>query len=406
MTLRITKVKYVILGAGPSGLSLAHALKELGEDSFLVLEKEAKPGGLCRSEEVDGSPLDIGGGHFLDTKRKQVLAFLFKFLPESAWQEYGRISQIFLRGAYIDYPLEANLWQLPLEDQVDFLESISQAGCVQGLPEADTFEEWISWKLGKRIAAEYMLPYNRKIWSIGLNQLGTYWLYKLPDVSFRETLQSCLQNRAMGAMPAHANFLYPQQYGYGKVWELMGEALGDKLLLNTPVTKIDLAEKIINGCIQADVIITSIPWTQWPKFAELPEAVQGHVEDLHYSSIDVDYFPETLATKAHWIYDPDEQLSYHRILCRSNFCTGSRGYWTETNSKRAEGHSSARYHNEYSYPLNTKGKPEAISQILSWAEANGIYGLGRWGTWEHMNSDVAVENALNFASQLVQHRGL
>ena len=58
------KVKYLILGAGPSGLSFANRLKQLGEKSFLVVEKEKEAGGLCRTEIVDDSPLDIGGDIF------------------------------------------------------------------------------------------------------------------------------------------------------------------------------------------------------------------------------------------------------------------------------------------------------------------------------------------------------
>ena len=33
-------MKYLILGAGPSGLTFANRLKQMGESSFLVLEKE------------------------------------------------------------------------------------------------------------------------------------------------------------------------------------------------------------------------------------------------------------------------------------------------------------------------------------------------------------------------------
>ena len=43
------KVKYLILGAGPAGLTFANRLKQSGEDSFLVVEKETEAGGLCRS---------------------------------------------------------------------------------------------------------------------------------------------------------------------------------------------------------------------------------------------------------------------------------------------------------------------------------------------------------------------
>ena len=71
------KVKYLILGAGPAGLTFANMLRLRGETSFLVLEKEAQAGGLCRSVNVDGSPFDIGGGHFLDVRRPKVNEFLF-----------------------------------------------------------------------------------------------------------------------------------------------------------------------------------------------------------------------------------------------------------------------------------------------------------------------------------------
>ena len=64
--------RLLILGAGPAGLSLAHALLDRGFRDFLVLEKEEVPGGLCRSEVVDGAPLDVCGGHFVDVRRPAV----------------------------------------------------------------------------------------------------------------------------------------------------------------------------------------------------------------------------------------------------------------------------------------------------------------------------------------------
>ncbi len=391
---------YVILGAGPTGLSVAHALWKLGEDSFLLLEQESLPGGLCRSEDVDKKPLDIGGGHFLDVKRVEVLDLLFRFLPHSEWQEYTRISRINLWGKEIDYPLEANLWQLPITDQLDFLESIARAGCVSGSPAPEAFDEWIIWKLGDRIAEEYMLPYNRKIWSTELNELGTYWLYKLPDVSFRETLQSCLEGKLLGSLPAHGTFLYPKEYGYGEVWRRMGESLGEKLLTSTPVTSIDIENRIINSEFCAKKIISTIPWTIWPKVASVPESIISQISRLRHVAIDVDYHPDTLTSNSHWIYEPDERLAHHRILCRNNFCRGSKGYWTETNAKRASVKGEFHYRNEYAYPLNTKDKPKAIADILFWAEQNHIIGLGRWGAWEHMNSDVAVEAGIAAAEQI------
>ena len=400
------KKKFVILGAGPSGLTLAHALLDGGysPDDIVVVEKQAVAGGLCRSEVVDGSPLDIGGGHFLDVKRKDVLDFVFRFMPREEWNLYDRISKIRIRGLEVDHPLEANLWQFPSEVQADYLESIAQAGCVRGEVMPESFAEWINWKLGELISHEYMLPYNRKIWSMDPDQLGTYWLYKLPNVSFRDTLMSCLEGKPMGALPAHGTFLYPKEFGYGEVWKRMGEALGDSLITNCAVESIDLDTRTINGRWQADTIVTAIPWTLWPGYCELPKDIQTAIASLKNAPIDIDYHSETLDNNAHWIYEPDESISYHRLLLRSNFAHNARGYWTETNATRSSRTDSIRFHNEFAYPVNTIGKPEMVKKILAWGENNGIVGLGRWGLWEHMNSDVAVSEALIKGNQLIEER--
>jgi protoporphyrinogen oxidase len=338
-----------------------------------------------------------------------VLELLFRFMPREEWQEHRRVSKIRIRGIELDHPLEANLWQLPVADQIDFLESIAKAGCLRGQPKPEAFADWITWKLGECIAQEYMLPYNRKIWSMDPNALGTYWLYKLPDVSFRETLQSCLEHQPFGALPAHGTFLYPKDYGYGEVWQRMGRALGDKLHLGESLASVEPATRTVNGRYQAEVIVNSIPWTVWTQVGPMPEDVRQAVGKLVQVPIDVDYVAETLPSDSHWTYDPDESKSYHRILLRSNFCSGSRGYWTETNSVRAVGNGSSdgsggpgfRHRNEYAYPVNTLDKPAAVAQIAAWAKANRILPLGRWGQWEHMNSDVAVSLAISAADAAV-----
>lgn len=204
----------------------------------------------------------------------------------------------------------------------------------------------------------------------------------------------------MGALPAHGTFLYPKKFGYGELWRRMGEALGDSLLTNCAVENVDLAKRIVNRRWQAETIISTIPWTLWEAYCDLPKDVLGAIASLKNAPIDVDYHSETLSSAAHWIYEPDESISYHRLLLRSNFSAGARGYWTEANAIRSPKKDVVRFHNEFAYPINTLGKPEAVEKILDWGRGNGIIGLGRWGRWEHMNSDVAVAEALQMANGL------
>jgi len=238
-------MKYLILGAGPAGLTLANKLKQAGETSFILLEKEAEAGGLCRSVNVDGSPFDIGGGHFLDVRRPEVNEFLFQFMPEEEWDLYNRDSRIIVKGNVVNHPIEANIWQMVLEDQVEYLKSIAVAGCNLGTPMPKEFVDWIFWKLGSKVAEDYMIPYNQKMFSKELNELGTYWLEKLPNVSFEETLLSCLTKKAYGQQPGHAQFYYPKKYGYGELWLRMANAIKDNIICGVSVKGIDFDTRTV-----------------------------------------------------------------------------------------------------------------------------------------------------------------
>lgn len=399
------KVKYLILGAGPAGLSFANRIKQLGEDNYLVLDKESEAGGLCRSKDADGSPLDIGGGHFLDVRDKQVNEFLFGFMPEEEWNLYERDSQIDLGDFCVHHPLEANIWEMPQDEQIKYLKSIAVAGCNLDLPKPEEFVKWIDWKLGKQIAEKYMLPYNKKMFGEELNELGTYWLEKLPNVSFEETLLSCLNKQPYGTQPGHAKFYYPKKCGYGELWIRMADALQEKILYGNSIVELDFKNTSVTcsdgSKIQADYIITTIPWTSFEKIHNMPETLCEDIKKLKHTSVTVEYHSEKLDTDAHWIYYPDETLEYHRILVRSNFLPGAKGYWTETNTERYTAKEYDCYNNEYAYPLNTIDKPLIMSRLLKWAEENKVIGLGRWGEWQHYNSDVVVRKALDLANKIV-----
>ena len=65
--------EYIIIGAGVTGLTLCKKLREKGIDNILVLEKEKEAGGLCRTRNIDGHTLDIGGGHFFTRNIRECL---------------------------------------------------------------------------------------------------------------------------------------------------------------------------------------------------------------------------------------------------------------------------------------------------------------------------------------------
>lgn len=400
-------LKYLILGGGPAGLTFANKLFQAGETSFLLLEKENEAGGLCRSMDVDGAPLDIGGGHFLDVRRPEVNEFLFQFMPEDEWDLYNRDSRIDVEGNVINHPIEANIWQMGLEKQVEYLKSIAVAGCNIGTQMPEEFVDWIYWKLGDKIADTYMIPYNRKMFGENLNVLGTYWLEKLPNVSFEETLLSCLTKKAYGTQPGHAQFYYPKKYGYGELWHRMAEKIKPYINYNSAAKEIDLEKRCVvdvNGRkYEAETIVTTVPWMSFETIKGLPDDIIELIKTLKYSSVWIDYYPQNIDTEAQWIYYPDPELPYHRILVRHNFCPSSKGHWTETNADRAllkKEESEFSFLNEYAYPLNTLNKPITMKRLLDAAKSKSVYGLGRWGEHEHYNSDVTVKRAMDLFAML------
>lgn len=393
-------MKYLILGAGPAGLALANMLLDKGETSFLLLEKESCAGGLCRSEEIGGYPLDIGGGHFLDTRETWAQKYILRFMPKEEWNRYSRSTKIDMYGHIIDNPIEAHIWQLPIEQQVEYIKSVAYAGANLGEPIPEDFIGWVYWKLGKKIADSYMIPYNTKMFGKDFKRLGTYWLYKLPSVNFDETLLSCLEHRMHGKYPAHTEFYYPKKYGFGEVWRRMEERVKDHIEYGVRVYQIDCRNRIVNGKYQGECIVNSIPWTEFSEINHCTEIVKEYCRSLPYTSLEVRYFGEDIAEDFQWIYYPDLKVPYHRKFFRANFLTDSHGGFYETNVERAVPSEDWRYINEYAYPCNVIEKPKMIREILTEMHSYNIYGIGRWGEWEHLNADVVVGHAAKLMEEI------
>lgn len=401
-------MKYLILGAGVAGLTFATRLKQIrGEDSFLLLERNSEAGGLCRTVYIDGTPVDIGGGHILDVRRPHVTKFLFEFMPKDEWNYYVRDSRIELNGITVNHPLEANIWQFPLDEQVEYLESIAKAGCNSSAPMPKKFVDWIRWKLGDKIADEYMLPYNKKMFGENLDELGTYWLEKLPNVSFKETLMSCLTKKAYGKQPGHAKFYYPKKFGYSEVWLRMAQSISKHIEYGKKVSAIDFNSKTVTtsdgGKYTAEKIIVTIPWREFDDLNAMPTDLANDVQRLKHTAVQIKYFPENLDAQAQWTYFANPALLYHRIMYQHNFNTAWHGYWTETRKERVQGtlqDDVTTFLNDYAYPLNTIDKPEIMRKLLAWCRERNVYGLGRWGEHCHYNSDVTAELAMSLAEKI------
>jgi protoporphyrinogen oxidase len=405
---------FLIVGAGITGVSIARLLQMKGINNFLILEAETEAGGLCRTKSIDRHHLDIGGGHFLCTKYPQVYDFIFSHISKEEFNFYSRVSKIKLGNNLIDYPIESNLWQLPIKNQIDYLISALQAGEVIGKPEPSNYEEWICWKLGKKIADMYMLPYNKKIWGVEPEQMDIDWLHKIPRLDTREILESCLLQKSDDEkMPSHSGFYYPKEGGFQVIFDSIYNHVSKNTILSEKVYSLENCQDywLVNNSYKAIQIINTAPWPHLKQALNPPSSLDSSFEKLVYNSIVVSLWEKEYNHDWHWCYDPNQDLEYHREFYIHNFAPHSQcnGMYTETNLKRWPGvekmwsnHSKPIYEhiNQVAYPVPVLGHSTAIQKILSHYKKQNLFGVGRWGQWQYFNSDVCIWEAMQLINEL------
>lgn len=412
----MTKIfDYLIIGAGISGTSFARYLQlKKPEKTFIILESEGEPGGLCRTKNISGNYLDIGGGHFLCSKYLEVYNFIFQHIPESSFNYFSRVSKIRIENEVIDYPIESNIFQLPINLQIDYLISIIQSGENTSEAEPTNYEEYIIWKLGKRIAEKYMIPYNTKIWGISPQEMDVDWLYKIPRLDVREIILSCLQKRAdPSKMPSHVGFYYPKTGGFQEIFNAIYRFIEPHVILYSPVTSIkkEINYFSVNNEYKAKKIINTAPWPKLIGTMNIPKKIMDYIKSLKYSSIVVSLWQNSYGHNYHWLYDPDMNYEPHREFFINNFAPHSikDWYYTETNLKRWPGINKNwkngqqpfyEHSNEFAYPIPSIGRKQSIHTILEYFRKIGIFGLGRWGQWEYFNADVCILEAMKLFNEL------
>src|SRR5438067_12890386 len=102
---RLAERNVVIIGAGPAGLTAAYVLAKRGVTSS-VFEADDVVGGISRTAERDGWRFDIGGHRFF-TKVQAVEDLWHEILSDEDFLLRPRMSRIYYRGKFFDYPLRA-----------------------------------------------------------------------------------------------------------------------------------------------------------------------------------------------------------------------------------------------------------------------------------------------------------
>jgi protoporphyrinogen oxidase len=167
-------MKISVLGAGISGISIASMLADRGFDAD-IYEKEIDLGGLARSVKIKDFTFDLHGGHVFNSKNNEIKNWVFSKLPQNKWEFSMRNAKILYGSKLINYPFELSLYDLETDDAVECILDLFESG--KG-DEPLNFHDWLIWKFGKKIADDYLIPYNAKIWAYPLKEMETGWINK------------------------------------------------------------------------------------------------------------------------------------------------------------------------------------------------------------------------------------
>ncbi len=226
-------VETLVIGAGPAGLTAAYRLAKEGRE-VLVLERDPLyVGGISRTVRHNGFLFDIGGHRFF-SKSKEITDLWSEILPDD-FLERPRLSRIYYRGAFYNYPLRAL-------EALRNLGALESARCVASFAVAKafpvrnprSFHEWVRNEFGERLFAIFFKTYTEKVWGMGCDRISRDWAaQRIKGLNLGAAILDGLRrsfglrkSAGRGAKSLIESFRYPRR-GPGMMWEAAAKKIED-----------------------------------------------------------------------------------------------------------------------------------------------------------------------------------
>lgn len=317
----------VVLGGGPAGLTAGYLLAKAGR-KVVVLEAEDQVGGLAKTVvDPDGYRFDLGGHRFF-TKNQEVDDLWHEIMGDE-FLKRPRMSRIFWRGKYLDYPLKGTdvIRKLGPVELTRCLLSYAWAS-VKPKGQEDNFEQWVSNRFGKRLYNHFFKSYTEKVWGVPTTEIRAEWAaQRIKGLSFFSAAKAAFfGNKGNKIKSLIDAFNYPR-FGPGQMWETMTERIeerGGEVRLESPATALHFDDR--GDCVAIDTpegtivpaaVISSLPLRATVGLANpsLPAEIQEAAQGLRYRDFltvalvldGEDLFPDN------WIYIHEEHVRVGRI---------------------------------------------------------------------------------------------
>jgi len=308
-------MKIIIIGAGITGLSAARNLE--GCD-VKIFEKNKRIGGLCRTEESSGFKFDYTG-HYLHFNNSEIKEEVLSLFSENEINKRQRKAYIYISGKFVPYPFQSHIYYLPenirRECLMGFLNILKEP-----LEEPGNFFSWMKSRFGEGITGHFLLPYNKKMWTVHPEYMSTQWMGRfMPRPSAEEVISGAVSevNKQEGY---NADFYYPSG-GIERLAEKLVPAKAE-IFLNSKVEKVYSREKYIESAGKKypyDKLIVTAPLKSFALEQLDDEAVAKEAAKLKNNfvlNINIGWERRTgskVPEDVNWIYFPEEEYDFYRV---------------------------------------------------------------------------------------------
>ena len=307
--MNLEQVKYLIIGAGISGLTFANYIK----DDYLILEKEAEVGGYCRTIKKGEYIWDYAG-HFFHFKTDEFKKIFMDNVSKEDIIYKDKCTKILYKNDLIDYPFQQNIHQL---EKQEFIECLYDLYFKTEKENYDNFLDMLYGKFGKSIVEKFLKPYNEKLYACDLHSLDTEAMGRFfPYANIEQIIGNMKNNKDESY---NNKFLYPKN-GAGSFIEILYNKLDkNRVKLNTGIESIDEKNKIVTVTggkqYKYEHLINTAPLNHFLKLFNNQEYDKLE-EELSYNKVlvfNLGFNKKSNLVNEHWIYIPDKTCNYYRI---------------------------------------------------------------------------------------------
>jgi len=357
-------MKFIILGGGLTGCTIAYLLKQKGHD-ITIIEQDKQIGGMCKTYYKNGLKYEYGP-HIFYSENKKIIEFITKIIKVKATTV---LVSAYVQGQLMDYPVSvSNIFKLREKEQI--LEELYHLN--PNNPDYTNFETYVKSLMGKTLYKLFVYNYTKKFWGIEPKKLTADWAPR--RISFRVKDKRLFKNSWQAYPDPDYNIFFK------------------RLTKNIPIIHKKISSYKV-GYFGEKICISTIPidlLCQY-KFGHLPyRGYKLKIEILNKEH----FWPRNCA----WVTFPNN-YKYTRICEYKHY--NLQKHPKTLISKEYPGKS------PFHYPINTVQNEKLFNKYLKKiCRQKNLITMGRLGLYAYLPMDKAIEMSMCLVDRIGQYQQL